>query len=353
MLCRKPFLKGHGSARAAYPCGGCPPCRANLRRLWTSRIQIESYSHAKSCFVTLTYNDDHLPYVILDNYVEDGVEKSQYSLISRGNNYGTNSHSSLYPRDGQLYMKRLRSLHHARCVSQKVAHTPIRFYLVGEYGDKSWRPHYHLALFGLGEEDLDLISDAWKMDGKSMGFVYVGDLSKHSAGYIAGYVTKKLTTASDYKQEGYEGKTNAEKLDGRHPEFSRSSNRPGIGANSLPLIVDALKNPAWFKEVLESGDVPYVLRVGSTELPLGRYLRTRLRKILGLKKINSDGEVSYGAPIQAIQEAAHELHTLFETWLADTSLQQVSFQKYLSSLDDGKALQQVTRDRNKVQRRTI
>lgn len=202
------------------PCGRCMACRINKKRLWTHRILLESYCHSSSLFVTLTYNDEHLPPDL-----------------------------SVHPEDVQKYIKRLR-----KSLSPK----KFRYFLVGEYGDKSWRPHYHLALFGLGIEDMKAVEDAWQ----KRGFVHIGDITEKSAGYIAGYATKKMTSDKD------------QRLEGRHPEFIRMSLKPGLGAGFLPRLLDL------FKEHDTIGDVPYVLRHGSRILPLGRYLRKLFRKAL-------------------------------------------------------------------------
>ena len=189
MICKAPIsVKGE-----VFRCGQCMPCRIKRRREWTHRLVLESLDHVESVFITLTYSDDNLP--------EDG---------------------SVCPRDTQLFMKRLR---------KRIDPRRVRFFLVGEYGDETQRPHYHAALFNYPKcrkgqsrynkkglnccEWCQIIEDAWKL-----GNIYVGDLNAHSAQYIAGYTTKKMTKADD------------ERLNGRHPEFARMSNRPGIGANA-------------------------------------------------------------------------------------------------------------------------
>lgn len=93
----------------------------------------------------------------------------------------------------------------------------------------------------------------------------MGDLSPNSAQYIAGYVTKKLTSRDDPR------------LQGRHPEFGRMSLKPGIGADFMHEVGSTL---------LEHGlekldDVPTSLRHGSRTMPLGRYLRRKLRVVVG------------------------------------------------------------------------
>lgn len=203
------------------PCGMCMACRINKKRLWVHRIILESYCHAESLFVTLTYNDENLP-----------------------------ADRSLNPRHLQLFMKRLRKM---------IYPVKVRFFAVGEYGDHTQRPHYHMALFGVGAYYQKVIEECW-----NQGFVMIGTLTDASAGYIAGYVTKKMTKVTDFP-------------DGRHPEFARMSNRPGIGVPALTQILDVLKRS--HPDVL-SGDVPKVLRHGDKFFPLGRLLRGKLRNVL-------------------------------------------------------------------------
>lgn len=208
------------------PCGQCMPCRVNRKRLWTHRILLESYYHEKNSFVTLTYNEENLP--------EGGT---------------------LVPRDLQLFLKRAR---------KQFAPHRLRFYAVGEYGDRTWRPHYHLALFGAGPEDSEIIDSSWKK-----GYTMCGDLNKNTAMYVCGYITKKLTKKED------------ERLQGRHPEFARMSNRPGIGAEAAKDIADALFSE-YGKDMMQEGDAPISLKHGKRNLPLGRYLRDKIRDEIGV-----------------------------------------------------------------------
>lgn len=227
LLCKKPFVQGIES----YGCGQCQPCRINRRRLWTHRLLLEARLHEFSSFWTLTYDEDHFP--------ADG---------------------SLRPKHTQDWLKRLRKhLGPTR---------PIRYYLVGEYGDETWRPHYHAALFGVSRFESDSVSCTW-----GLGFSYGGDLTPESAQYIAGYVTKKMTSHEDPR------------LGNRYPEFARMSLRPGIGAGATQHIADALNDTQGAAAIGRDGDVPASLLHGRSRLPLGRYLRRRLRGDLGFDTI--------------------------------------------------------------------
>lgn len=174
-------------------CGQCIGCRLERSRQWAVRCVHENKMHDVSCFVTLTYDDDHLP------------------------NGGT-----LVKRDLQLFMKRLR----------KSRDEKIRFYACGEYGDRTNRPHYHLLLFGCHFPDRRLRKrsaggndcyDSAELAGLwPAGQNLIGEVTFESAAYVARYVMKKVT--GEYAEWHYGG---------REPEFTLMSRRPGIGATWL------------------------------------------------------------------------------------------------------------------------
>ena len=214
---------------------------------------LEAAQHTENSFLTLTYAPLKTPLT-------------------------SSSLSELRPKDLSDWLKRFRFRIHP---------LKIRYYAVGEYGDKTWRPHYHVALFGYPHcrrgntfadmpphiarqepqadccDVCDLVRDTW-----GHGRIFSGDLSVESAQYVSGYVTKKLTAG-----DGWECF-----LEGRHPEFSRMSNRPGIGFSALHEIASEVMR---LDLDTSQPDVPSGLRHGKRILPLGRYLRRNLRKMVG------------------------------------------------------------------------
>lgn len=221
MNCKKPHIV-HAQA---FPCGRCMPCLVRKKREWTHRLMLERSLHTDACMVTLTYSDEHLP-----------------------------PGGTVDPAHLRGFLNRLRDY---------IYPVRFRYFGVGEYGTKSMRPHYHIALFGLPMTEHQLYFDRW---GK--GGIHVGDLSPESAGYICGYVTKKMTKKDDSR------------LEGRHPEFTRMSLKPGIGAGAMAAVGSALQP---HKEMIHAeGDVPGVLNHGRRTLPLGRYLKSKLREELDL-----------------------------------------------------------------------
>ena len=69
---------------------------------------------------------------------------------------------------------------------------------------------------------------------------------------------------------------------GRHPEFARMSNRPGIGASAMAIIGESLFNKYMVHEIHKTGDVPRTVKHGKKSYPLGRYLRQKLRDHVGM-----------------------------------------------------------------------
>lgn len=243
MLCKNPFLQG----LLAFGCGQCLPCRMNRRRLWTHRMMLETYVHPHSSFVTLTYAPENIP--------EGGT---------------------LDPQHYRDWLKKLRHL------------TKVRYYLVGEYGDESQRPHYHAALFGYPPcvhgrpithkqctcSTCEPIARTW-----GLGLTYNAELTWESAQYVSQYVTKKMTKKDDPR------------LHGRHPEFARQSLKPGLGALSLDKIIDVIESTYGAEELDETGDVPSILQHGKKKFPLGRYLRSKLREKYGFAEKTTPKEV--------------------------------------------------------------
>lgn len=205
----------------------------------------------------------------------------------------------------------LEPLHHRRFLNtlrKKLDPLRIRYYAVGEYGEKNDRPHLHYIIFGYPHcRDLNSdgrsphycscpscspIYEAW---GK--GITTVDPVDIKICKYVARYVVKKMTRFDDPR------------LSNRHPEFARMSLKPGIGFGSLKRVAHIIDK---YDLLTEDGDVPVTLRHGRTEWPLGRYLRKKLRKELGLNEITPtmlSPEASYKAFIQndslrALQQAA-------------------------------------------------
>lgn len=185
-------VKGYVDRPLDLPCGQCIGCRLARSRDWAVRCVHEAQLHEASCFVTLTYDEDHLP--------EDG---------------------GLVLRHWQLFAKRLRK-----------ELGPFRFFHCGEYGEQTYRPHYHALLFGVdfsSDREVyqrhphflwrsDTLDRVWGMSQHNP----IGAVSYETASYVARYVVKKLT-----------GNEAAETYGDLRPPYVTMSRRPGIGSGWL------------------------------------------------------------------------------------------------------------------------
>lgn len=185
------------------PCGHCVGCRLDKSRQWADRMMLELDHSKTAIFVTLTYDPLNVPVACS---LDDG------SVLF-----------TLDKRDVQLFMKRLRKAFSGR---------EIRFYLAGEYGSQTHRPHYHAILFGLSLADFpDLRSVSKNSFGQflytsekmysiwKLGNVALADVSWQTCAYVARYCVKKL--GDDVSCETFESF-------GVQPEFSLMSRKPGI-----------------------------------------------------------------------------------------------------------------------------
>lgn len=211
-----PFTDGYGNTwfnSRDVPCGQCIGCRLDRSREWALRCMLEAREHKNNVFVTLTYDDEHLPFngnFQLDNYGE---------IV-------TDVIPTLQKTDVQLYIKRLRSR-----LQYQYGHDGLRVYYCGEYGSKTQRPHYHLILFNLPDLEYtlvsrscagyplfsnEIISDCW-----NKGFVVCGEVNYETCAYTARYIMKKaLGKYADVYQRLC--------ID---PEFVCMSRNPGIARN--------------------------------------------------------------------------------------------------------------------------
>jgi len=214
--------------RLLLPCSRCVGCRLEYGRQWALRGTHERKFHKRSCFVTLTYADKHLP-----------------------------KNKSLRKADYQKFLKRLR-----------FAGYKFSYMFAGEYGERTARPHYHAIFFGEDfkrnskyaplkqRQGLQLwnspaLDKAW---GK--GHVVVGDCSTASIQYVASYITKKVN-----------GKKRKDHYGDRTPEFMQVSLKNPIGKKWFEkhwpdvfpsdfIILDGKKvrPPRYYKKLLEKKD---------------------------------------------------------------------------------------------------
>lgn len=187
-------------------------CKKDRTRAWALRCMHEAQMHEHNCFITLTYEDEHLP--------ED---------------------LSVHYGEFQAFIKKLRRWTAIHYWQKEKKHeqwelTKIRFFMCGEYGEKGKRPHYHALIFNYNFPDRkefkkkndviwytsETLSSLW---GK--GFCTLGQVNYQTAAYVAQYCLKKIGQDESYYQllDLETGEVYS-----RNREMVRMSLKPGIGA---------------------------------------------------------------------------------------------------------------------------
>ena len=269
-LCKNPIYQK--KVKGIVPCGQCLTCRVNKARFWTFRIMMEARLSTSTWWTTITYSDAMLP----DHYINPNT----------GEIY---EHSSgcLRPDHIELFIKRVR---------KKIFPKKIRYFLVGEYGDLSSRPHYHICIFGHGAEIQPILQQCWTdpLSGISLGFIDTHSsrpLDTPTARYTVGYTIKKLTKKNDFR------------LEGRYPEFS--SHSQGIGMEFAKRFADALKNESGQHHILSNLDIPRTVRFDGKNWPLDRYLREKILEHLGLTTLLlKEGQVRFEKDMSSLSARA-------------------------------------------------
>ena len=202
------------------------------------RVLLEQ-RHAESVFATFTYNEESVP------RLSDG-------------------RTNLAPEDFSLLLKRVR----------KAVRGGVRYFGVGEYGGQTERAHFHLLAFAprgsYWPYQEQFWQEAWTVHAKAKGFVTLSPADVARVRYCMGYTTKKLTSRND------------ERLEGRHPEFTRMSRKPPLGAQGISEILATMCSRAGSHQIVRERDVPSMYRLDGKIYPIGRYWRNWLRREYGV-----------------------------------------------------------------------
>ena len=174
------------------PCRNCIECYEIQRIEWSTRAVCEAQYWSDMCFLTLTYDDSHL----------------KHAYTTHPDTGEIFDHPTLCHRDFQLFLKRLRKYFN---------NVKIRFFMCGEYGSRTFRPHYHCVIYGLNFKSFgdlsiwngsnpqpimyrsSLLETLWQN-----GLCTVQECEIATIRYVAGYVDKKLgSEATMRKKEFY------------------------------------------------------------------------------------------------------------------------------------------------------
>lgn len=191
-----------GLPEIKLPCGKCPECCKDYYTQWATRGSRELANWDSSLFITLTYDEEHLPddRSLNKKHVQDFIKRVKKFLGSSRSN-------------------------------------PVRQTYCGEYGTHTLRPHYHVILYNADMDDKrrwrisdqghqiftsDILTKLW-----GHGFVEFGFAEPGSISYLYKYILKKKSRKE--KKKPFSIEHNGVTYDVAH-EFIESSRNPGIGA---------------------------------------------------------------------------------------------------------------------------
>lgn len=219
-ICWSPRKISKEYALFQLPCGKCIECRLEYARTWAIRCVNEAQMHEANCFITLTYDKQHLksPKLIYSDF-QDFVKRLRDKIFRDfvAERFGPKYWSSLTPLEKKHFRKEYNEELRKR--------TQIGIFVTGEYGDEGKRPHWHACIFNWKPQDgvfkytnnnndpcytSETLSQLW---GK--GICEFGEVTFKSAGYCARYAAKKLS-------HGYDGSHDYEPI-------SKKSSKNAIG----------------------------------------------------------------------------------------------------------------------------
>lgn len=215
------------------PCGHCEACRTHKSNRLHNLIDLHSTSYKYCLFVTLKYNQTFIPKAKLYDIDEktclineDGVILAECDKLSEVNKtklynkvlskearslpYGVIPY--LDSHDLRLFMVRLRQRISTKFTRVRKTHDikqyrliPNKFrtdekftyYGIGEYGPKTFRPHFHILFFFNQSETLQALErhiyKAWQM-----GDCDIRQADNNVSSYVSSYVSSSMSLPKIY-----------------------------------------------------------------------------------------------------------------------------------------------------------
>ena len=217
--------KGNFSKKTVtVPCGKCAECRAKRQSEFAALSVLEAENGGSIGFITLTYNNDCLPFWLTSwrEFERDGKVLTELFCcgVERGAvcNLGPNDKDfhcrpinkgtfflcpSLNRQDVQKLIKRYRQDFFRR----KGERLDFRFAFFGEYGERYKRPHYHLIAYGLEKSECQRFCSLWRYGFSDLKFVeHFNSDGSDAFSKVSRYVSKYVGKGDflpDFVRNGY------------------------------------------------------------------------------------------------------------------------------------------------------
>lgn len=268
--------------KVLVPCGHCPACLQEKACKRANRIRNNVTEGTIALFVTLTYSNDYVPYVLRDDLYSSDFEVNVYRNASyrfvfdrhsgqvRGrkivgvhpisrcwiptderlcspensidmlrdlkglNGLGRNYVGVCLYSDLQKFFKRLRQI----LVRNYDYEGEFSYYGCSEYGGHSYRPHFHALIFcpsDYEETFRDAILTAWPYADKHRTYEYI-EVAKDAASYLSSYVNSNFSVPQVLQDDFFK------------PKHSQSK--------SFGVVLDCFQLPQILQKI-ERGDIVY------------------------------------------------------------------------------------------------
>lgn len=218
------IVNPHTGEKVRVRCGHCPQCLNARAKKWVNKLSVESQYHRYAFMVNLTYDNYHLPRLVL-NEVGNLVLKNRslplcipfQDLVDLINNASQSQEKK--DKDYQYLCSRLgHPLGLPICLSDDISkfnkrlnkyfydkvtkrYSNFRFFMCHEYGPTTFRPHCH-GIYYFDDPKIEAcfsqaISSCWKNGNTSVANIF----SNGGFSYVAQYVNMSVHLPSFYSHK--------------------------------------------------------------------------------------------------------------------------------------------------------
>lgn len=192
-------------------CGKCEVCRTEKSKEWAVKAYCEGKMWKNSCFLTFTYDNEHLPEdrrlhrADIQKFWKD-LRYHLYKTTKKAAKIDLSEEREMLE---EIYSNIMEDMFGKN--AKRKNRYPIRYLNCGEYGPKTKRPHYHAQVWNFMPQDLkfyktnhqgddmynsEKLSKIW---GK--GWVIVEYANANTAAYVARYCTKKFKRSKEEEEK--------------------------------------------------------------------------------------------------------------------------------------------------------
>lgn len=269
-MCTNPIF--HPVYKIFVPCKKCYACQSASRLAWTFRMLQESLIRPQSVFITLTYDNNNLPYddYSLSNksyYKKKGVK--DFAVLSK-------DHASQFLKDCQDVYRSLYGVKKTVFYNDKksgvkkkrniITSPLLRYKLTAEYGDLDNRPHYHLILWFPSDYQnfnidnikkvVDCIWQYGNVDVQDTSFANMNYVSKHQTKECQGNIYQKKVAPIFQKVSRYNGGLGSNYMQYvENQGYTRNSKITCVLPNSVKLPLPQFYRKKLFTENISDSEM--------------------------------------------------------------------------------------------------